>query len=395
MGTQEQPDDRKVVLIKSLATNNRFYALVEPERGIRNADTVERIPEDLLLGIAYPCLEDGLNDFAVIRTTFETLDIFPEDDPIREEMMGMINDARGSLLRRLNELHDCILQRRAHFLGTDYNEFKSYALDIVNRGCPRRNLDSMMKLNVFSSVAEAEGYADPNELPYYLQFVHVPLESAAQLPPREFIGKLFQEVIQSVLEDANYRNKYQFDKHVFQKFIAVMFVNYATTDPLFYGINRRDYGVSVEKEMDATPLYLAIGRELREIERQLRDGGTSELDSYDRVQSFAAPAPVTDIKPAQPAPKPAEPAEPDFDQAPPLLPDTLVNADILLGPISSLCSAAALLLKKPDAETQRFARVIMADASMLVQELKRLGIVSPFVNDPGDCSYPGMVSEPP
>ena len=34
-------DNRRVALIKSLATANRFYALVPPEAGIRNADTVE------------------------------------------------------------------------------------------------------------------------------------------------------------------------------------------------------------------------------------------------------------------------------------------------------------------------------------------------------------------
>src|SRR5579862_6366788 len=127
-------DNRRVALIKSLETNNRFYALVEHESGIKNADTVERIPDELLVGIAYPCLEDGLNDFAVIRTTFETLDLFPEDDPIREEMMEIINDARGNLMRRLEELHYKIATKHAHFLGTNYDEFKAYALDMVNRG---------------------------------------------------------------------------------------------------------------------------------------------------------------------------------------------------------------------------------------------------------------------
>src|SRR5215208_3180006 len=98
-----QNDNRRVALIKSLATNNRFYALVTPESGIRNADTVESIPPDLLLGIAYPCLEDGLNDFAVIRTTYETLDYFPDDQELRLEMMDIIDDARSSLRRRLIE----------------------------------------------------------------------------------------------------------------------------------------------------------------------------------------------------------------------------------------------------------------------------------------------------
>src|SRR3712207_3669615 len=85
-----------VVLLKNLCTNNRFYTLVDPESGFKNADAIEYFPPNLPLGIAYPCLEDGLNDFAVIRTTFETIDVFPDDDELREEMMGIIADARGN-----------------------------------------------------------------------------------------------------------------------------------------------------------------------------------------------------------------------------------------------------------------------------------------------------------
>ncbi len=400
LGTPEPGDNRRVALIKSLDTKNRFYALVEPERGIQNADTVAHIPEDLLLGIAYPCLEDGLNDFAVIRTTFETLDYFPEDDPVREEMMEIINDARGNLLRRLSELRDLLAADRAHFLGTVYSEFKGYALDMVHKGFSRRNLDSMMKLNVFSSVAETEGYANANELPYYYLFLdNVNVASLAEMEPRPFIVALFDDLLQSVKDDANYLGKYTFDRNVFQKFIAVMFVNYATTDPMFYGIDRRDYGVSGDKDMDSTPLYLAINRELREIEqRQHGDLSHPKMTSQFPLAtapsalpgepdfSLAATLPGDEMPDfsALPVTTP-EPNRLSNEQASVLLPSELVNEEVLLGPITSLCSAAALLLRKNDPETERFARVILADASKLVMELKRLGIVSHFANDPGSC----------
>ena len=388
-------DNRKVALIKSLATNNRFYTLVEPERGIRNADAIAGIPDDLLLGIAYPCLEDGLNDFAVIRTTFETLDLFPDDDPIREEMMEIVNDARANLLRRLSELHDKIQSDAAHFLGTDYNEFKDYSVAMIQKGYPRRNLDSMMKLNVFSSVAEAEGHHDASELSYNFEFKYTDVQTLLPLAPPAFIVELFEEVINSVKDDDNYKGKYAFDKHVFQKFIAVMFVNYATTDPMFYGINKKDYGVSGDRDMDDTPLYRAIARELREIEERLR----VERNPFDAAPVVALP----NITPGEPDFTLAAPliggevfeeqmaAEAghlggiSYEQAGAMLPSELINEDVLLGPITSLCSAASLLRRKNDPETQRFARVILADASKLVQELKRLGIVSPVANDPGKC----------
>src|SRR2546423_7568913 len=127
-------DNRIVVLLKSLTTNNRFYTLVPPDGDLQNGDVIAEFPNHLPLGIAYPCLEDGLNDFAVIRTTYETLDFFPDDDAMREELMQIINEAREKLVRRLSELQQRISAGQAHFLGTDLNEFKAYALDIVHRG---------------------------------------------------------------------------------------------------------------------------------------------------------------------------------------------------------------------------------------------------------------------
>ena len=384
-------DSRRVALIKSLATNNRFYVLAEEDRGIRNADTIAKIPDDLLLGIAYPCLEDGLNDFAVIRTTFETMEYFSEEDPI-SEMMEIINDARGNLLRRLEELRDKIASNQAHFLGTEYDEFQRFALVIARKGYQRRNLDSMMKLNVFASVAEAEGYSDPAALDYRFEFCYNDLEQMAQRQPREFLVGLFDEILSCVKDEANYKSKYLFDRNVFQKFIAVMFINYATTDPMFYGINRRDYGVSAEKDMENTPLYQAIGRELREIEERLRAAGEWLVPGPQAPTP--APTPVEpDFSAAMPLPvgKVPEPAEgganglPSFETTDTMLPGELVNEEVLLGLITSICSAATLLQRKSDPETQRFAHLILNDASKLVQELKRLGLVSSFVNDPGFC----------
>ena len=395
MTMNSQGDNRRVALIKSSSTKNRFYALVEPERGIKNADMIDHIPDDVLLGIAYPCLEDGLNDFAVIRTTFETLDYFPADDPIWTEMKEIIDDARSNLVRRLNELRDRIAKNMAWFLGTDYDEFKEYSLAIVTKGYPRQNLDAMMKLNVFRSVAEAEGHTNTDELTYFFEFQYHDFKALAEQPAQEYIVSLFDEVLRSVTDDDNYRSKYLFDKFVFQKFIAVMFVNYATTDPMFYGINRRDYGVSGDKDMDDTPLYKAIARELKEIEIKYHGGGLASHPA----ETFHDPSlatPVFDSKPAEPdfslaadLPGTEEPpvehaGRVSFEQASAMLPDRNYNDDIILGPITSLCSAAQLLRRKNDPETQRFARVILADASKLILELKRLNIISPLANDPGD-----------
>src|SRR5258708_72167 len=146
-------DNRIVVLLKSLTTNNRFYTLVPPDGEFQNADVIPEFPNHLPLAIPYPCLEYGLNDFAVIRTTFETLDLFPDDPELRTEMMEIINDARLSLKRRLVELRDKLESGQAHFLGTDLTEFKDALVHLSTQGNIRKTLDNMMKLDVFESVA--------------------------------------------------------------------------------------------------------------------------------------------------------------------------------------------------------------------------------------------------
>ncbi len=365
------PDHRRVALIKSQATYNRFYCLVTPESGIRNADFIESIPFELHLGIAYPCLEDGLNDFAVIRTTYETLEFFPDDLETRTELMEIIADARAKLVRRLTELQERIAAKRAHFLGTDLNEFKSYAWDIVHRGYPRRNLDNMMKLNVFGSVSKAEGHEDGSEPLYFFEFRNnMDMSWLSKQPPREFIALMFGDVLDSVRDDANYQSQYTFDKFVFQKFIAMMFVNYATTDPMFYGTNRSDYGVSAEKDMDETPLYRAVADELRKIEIEIaEEEGVSP--AYAAATGTVAP-------------------ETPFESTSRLegmtvqLPGELINEDVLLGPIASICAVADQLAKRNEHDLGEFSKFIIAEASRLVRELKRLKIVSEMANDPGE-----------
>lgn len=348
-------DQMHVVLTKSLATNNRFYTLVPSDSPLRNADTVDCIPDELILGIAYPCLEDGLNDFAVIRTTYETLDYFPPDDEMRGELLDIIADARDKLIRRLSELRERIASGHAYFLGTDLEEFKSYAMDIATFGYSRRNLDSMMKLDVFSSVADQESH-DNGADPLYRYEFRSPndREMVAKLPPSEFIASLFSDVLKSVEDDSNYVNKYVFDRNIFQKFIALMFVNYATTDPIFYGTNKDDYGVSGERDMQDTSLYRAIHRELAAILARL-SGASLIVGSETHRERVANPE----------------------------LPTTLINEDVLMQPITAICAAAKRLVKLSGREAPEFGRLILKEASNLIAELKRLGIVSPVTYDPG------------
>lgn len=389
-------DKRIVVLLKSLTTNNRFYTLVEPEGDLQNGDVIAEFPNHLPLGIAYPCLEDGLNDFAVIRTTFETLDLFPDDQELRGEMMGIINDARESLQRRLIELRDKLESGQAHFLGTDLTEFKEALVHLSTKGNIRKTLDNMMKLDVFESVAAAEAEADrqaPQPM-YHLEMLpHHSLDRLQPLTAREFIARVFDDVLESVTDDENYRSKYSFDKHVFQKFISLMFVNYATTDPMFYGTNKADYGVSGEKEMQNTPLYRAVAVALRELESQfppqLATGGTTAARTPSPPSRDASPLSPPLAVLFTPENEPGLPAEeataPPAPSPPAYEPPSWAHAEqTLMEPFLAIAEAMQLLRRLDHPRARECGEIISLNARRLFRQLKTLGLISPVVADPLD-----------
>lgn len=383
-------DNRQVVLLKSRSTNNRFYTLVEPNSGYRNADAIDDFPPHLPLGIAYPCLEDGLNDFAVIRTTFETIDVFRDDEELCTEMMGIIADSRGKLTRRLEELRDRIVAGQAHFLGTDLQEFKDHVLHMATRGTIRRQLDSMMKVDVFESVAKAEsptGRSMDDPMYRYEFLSQHALATVEKIPPRRFIGRVFDDILDAVHEDSNYATKYTFDRFVFQKFIAIMFVNYATTDPMFYGTSRDDYGVSTDKNMSETPLYQAVARALRTLEREWE---TQEAEGGPGGAASGAIIPPTDTPSGE-----SEDLSFLFQEQETEFAKTLEGAGhtvdipfgagerMLLEPLTRVAEALRLLRTlEHDPRAGEVRKRAGQAAQQIFRALQELKIISPLASDP-------------
>ena len=382
----------RVALIKSLATNNRFYVLVPDDSEINNAETVDEIPPNCWLGIAYPCLEDGLNDFAVIRTSYETLELFSDDEDMQRELREMILDARRNLVGRLMELLERLIAQKAYFLGADLDLLKNFALDLMERGFSRRELDEKMKVNIFSSVGAAQRAAgESNSDVYCYQFSNSDtLSRLRELPPREFLLSLFADVLDSVLDDENYRDQLCFDRYVFQQFIAMMFVSYAATNPVFYGTHKDDYGVSHDKMMDGTPLYRAIRQELSRISAQMAALETSKTSAnqfvdHQREKSLDSPREITE-SPSEFEPLNAQDQElltAPLSMAPFELPSSFGNEDALLRPIASIRALALQLQKHRPNDAAELSTLILNEATRLVEELKRLGIISPLAYNPG------------
>ena len=180
-------------------------------------------------------LEDMLNDCAVIRATFETLDLFPADDPIRLEIQEIINDARANMNRRCAELHADIAVVTVLDCPLDVEEFSKIMRKLLMAGHPRHRLDSFMKVNVFQSIAAQEAGENESELLYrYDLSPPLTVPAVVAMSASKLTATIFNDLLQSIEAYENYISKHVFDRNVFQKYVAVMFACYATTDSLFY-----------------------------------------------------------------------------------------------------------------------------------------------------------------
>jgi hypothetical protein len=171
------------------------------------------------------CLEDGLNDAAVIRTTFETLNLFPPDDSICAELQQLISEARENLVRRLQTLRDKI-QTEPEAFEVNWEEFRSAAIRIITQGFPRPRLDNLMKMNIFDEGESSLFYFEVEGL--------VDMEAVRRMPAHQLAALLVNEVLQAVRSETNYSDGHTFDAHVFQKYMALMLMYYVAIAPTFY-----------------------------------------------------------------------------------------------------------------------------------------------------------------
>jgi hypothetical protein len=179
-------------------------------------------------------LKDALNDLAVIRVTIGTLEVFPDDADAQAEMGNIICGARRDLRRRLTQMRDAVRAGQAAFLRSGLEEFKAKALHLMENGALRRRIDSFMTTNDFTYVAETEaameGDSEPDRIYRFELSPGHAAEKIRGLEAREFIARLFDDVLDAVQDDANYREEETFVRNICQKYFAILFIDYGMTD---------------------------------------------------------------------------------------------------------------------------------------------------------------------
>lgn len=176
------------------------------------------------------CPEDALHDLAVIRTTFETLDLFPDDKELRAEMMAIITDARANLIQRLGDLRASCEDDPPPAPEGQLRNFKEQIL----RGVDRHLVDRMMKEHLFVPVGEAEAKRTGTPFDPKFRYEFQPEQERAylrSLPPRHFLQLVYEDLLHAATEEANLADRHRFEQQVFQKFVAVLFADYASMEP--------------------------------------------------------------------------------------------------------------------------------------------------------------------
>lgn len=178
-----------------------------------------------------PGLFEALNHFAVIRTTFETLALFPEDEGLAAEMFEIVRQAHEALVDDLRRLADYMLDERARRHGTSLWVLRAEIERLASQGASSRQIDSIMKTDVCSR-ARSDG-SQPVRC-WLLQHVYDPV-TWKELSDAEFVARAFQEVARRLGPPPV--REHEIAERAFQDYIMLVFACFATLDPMFFSSN--------------------------------------------------------------------------------------------------------------------------------------------------------------
>ena len=172
--------------------------------------------------------ENGLKSLAVIRATLETLTLFAADDPIREEILPLISEARADFLHQMESVHNRILAN-PQSLALNYETFRVNAIKMMTDGYSGRNLNRMLKVSVFEE--------DKSSLYYVKAAGLIELETVRTMPAYLFTALLFNAVWQDAANEEYYIDQQTFDAEIYLKYLILLFLHYSVSDQQFYGLH--------------------------------------------------------------------------------------------------------------------------------------------------------------
>ena len=169
-------------------------------------------------GIAYHSIEDVINSFGEVQTTFLTLDtIGSAEAALREELLDGIHDIREDLRRRIEELRDGLSSGDAFFLGIDPDRFKEKMRVLIEDGVERTSL-----VTPITGVIATVGFGDRSSRYQHLILDASLRERLLSLTGHGFLVALFDDLLGAVSDAGNYLTCLEFERQVYQKFAAIL-----------------------------------------------------------------------------------------------------------------------------------------------------------------------------
>jgi hypothetical protein len=180
-------------------------------------------PSEPLAGpVTTEVFEACMQALAVIRTCFETAQVFPDDAELWREMTAIIRQARSNLTRPLATLRDELRACSPQEPGVEI--VKQRLLDLAVFGADPWTLDRELQVDVFRASTAGGRY----------RFRFRPPDTASALmalPAPHFVARVVEEVLAAVSDDDHYVDGPTFDRKAFCPVAAFLWATGAAAPP--------------------------------------------------------------------------------------------------------------------------------------------------------------------
>lgn len=163
-------------------------------------------------------LQDGIVDLAVIRTTLETREVFPDDQALQSELDEIITGARSLLLRRLRDAANAVGTAEPTFRRC-LEAFRDEAVRAATHGV--------------SDPLPAEGPRLHGTKPLRVYFElpgHWTPQQSARVPAARFAAAVLEDLARRASDEPAFTDRVDFDRRVMRPYVLALFIAATTND---------------------------------------------------------------------------------------------------------------------------------------------------------------------
>jgi len=176
-------------------------------------------------GDALARLEEGLNDLSIIRTAFQTLDLFPEDAALQHELLPLMQSAQHQLTARLQRLAAWSNEVRIQSAEAIGPYFRRSMLHMIRKEDRPERLDAILAHYLGTPFERSDKPAAQRQGGLGFRYVlrREPKAGIENLSAAALLTCLLEDLLDAVRDPASYQNLFAFDAAVFQKYLVLTY----------------------------------------------------------------------------------------------------------------------------------------------------------------------------